>query len=294
MSGGTPKAEVDIDEAMLRALLADQHPDLVSLPIAPFESGWDNVMFRLGEALTVRLPRRAESAGLIAHEQAWLPLLAPALPLPAPAPVRVGGPGRGYPWTWSILPWLEGGPADLAPPAPDQAAVLAGFLKALHQPAPPEAPANPARDIPLSARAEIVEGRLSRLTDRTSLAGPEIGRIWRRALAAAANGRRLWLHGDLHARNVLTRDGAFSGVIDWGDICAGDPATDLAAVWALFEDAGARGRALAAYGADEALVTRAKGWAVSFGAVLLETGLVDNPRHAAMGAATLRRVAADG
>ena len=37
---------------------------------------------------------------------------------------------------------------------------------------------------------------------------------------------------------------------------------------------------------------RAKGWAVFFGVMLVDTGLVDNPRHAAMGARTLLRVAA--
>jgi aminoglycoside phosphotransferase (APT) family kinase protein len=41
---------------------------------------------------------------------------------------------------------------------------------------------------------------------------------------------------DLHPANVLTADGAFCGVIDFGDHCAGDPACDLAAVWLLLPD----------------------------------------------------------
>lgn len=38
---------------------------------------------------------------------------------------------------------------------------------------------------------------------------------------------------------------------------------------------------------------RAKGWAVFFGAVLPDTGLADDPRHAKVGAATLARINAD-
>ncbi len=294
MVWGTPDAEVHIDEALLAGLLADQHPDLARLPVRLIDAGWDNSMFRLGDALSVRMPRRQIAVALLANEQRWLPDMADVLPLPVPALIRPGAPGRGYPWAWSILPWLDGIAADQEPPAPTEAPRLAAFLTVLHQPAPLQAPANPGRGVPLIERDEVLQARLERLRTRTSLIGGEIDSLWRRALAATPATDRLWLHGDLHARNILVKDGAFSGVIDWGDITAGDPATDLAAVWGLFEDAGARDKALAAYGPNEALIARAKGWAVLFGAMLLDSGLVDNPRHAAMGAATLRRVAADG
>lgn len=46
----------------------------------------------------------------------------------------------------------------------------------------------------------------------------------------------MWLHADLHPANVLTTDGTFCGVIDFGDLCAGDPAWDLAAGWLLLPD----------------------------------------------------------
>lgn len=50
------------------------------------------------------------------------------------------------------------------------------------------------------------------------------------------SGPAVWLHGDLHPANVLTADGTFCGVIDFGDLCAGDPACDLAAAWTLLPD----------------------------------------------------------
>jgi len=100
---------------------------------------------RLGDDLAVRLPRRAAAAALIEHEQRWLPELAPRLPLAVPAPFRAGRPGRGYPWSWSVTPWLPGdviARADVADPR-DLADQLARFLRALHRPAPADAPANP-------------------------------------------------------------------------------------------------------------------------------------------------------
>jgi aminoglycoside phosphotransferase (APT) family kinase protein len=39
------------------------------------------------------------------------------------------------------------------------------------------------------------------------------------------------VHGDLHLRHFLIQDGALSGVIDWGDVCRGDPSIDLAVTW---------------------------------------------------------------
>lgn len=289
---GTPPAEVVIDRALVAGLLADQHPDLAGLPLEELEAGWDNAMFRLGEGLAVRLPRREVGADLIAHEQDWLPALAPRLTLAVPAPVRRGGPGRGYPWRWSVLPWLAGQAADLREPDPGEGPAFGRFLRSLHQPAPAGAPANPWRGVPLPGRAPIVEARMERAAAASDAITPEVRAVWRAALEAPIDVEPTWLHGDLHPRNVLVEGGRLAGVIDWGDITAGDRATDLAAIWMLFGDAGARRAALEAYGpVSEATLRRARGWAVLFGVMLLDSGLVDHPRHAVLGARALRRVA---
>ncbi|GAA1385881.1 hypothetical protein GCM10009639_08900 [Kitasatospora putterlickiae] len=88
--------------------------------------------------------------------------------------------------------------------------------------------------------------------------------LWEDAVTAPAwAGPPLWLHADLHPANVLTADGAFCGVIDFGDLCAGDPAYDLAAAWTLLPD-GAADRFHRVYrpAADAATRRRARGWAV--------------------------------
>ena len=49
------------------------------------------------------------------------------------------------------------------------------------------------------------------------------------------SGPPVWLHGDLHPSNMLTDHGRLSAIIDFGDITSGDPATDLALAWMMFE-----------------------------------------------------------
>ena len=289
---GTPAAEVRIDVALVRALVSAQFPQYASGRIQPLGSGWDNAMMRLGSDLLVRLPRRAIAAPLIRHEQRWLPELSKRLPIDVPVPVQIGRPGSGYPWPWSIVRWLPGEGADRSPPDAEEGSRLASFLACLHQLAPPNAPSNPVRGVPLATRADQVGERIERLTRRTDAITPAILRIWRDALAAPSCMKRRWLHGDLHPLNILVHRGQITGIIDWGDVAAGDVATDLAVLWMLF-DHRTRERALSAYGdIDLAARQRTRGWAALFGVVLLDSGLVDHPRHAAVGADILRRLGA--
>ncbi|MGH3379581.1 MAG: phosphotransferase [Actinoallomurus sp.] len=95
--------------------------------------------------------------------------------------------------------------------------------------------------------------------------------LGRGGLGARVGGPRVWLHGDLHPANVVA-DGTLAGVVDFGELCAGDPATDLAAAWVLLP-AGAAPRFLSAYAnTDEAMIRRARGWAVLRGMGLISIG----------------------
>ncbi len=140
MVNSMPAAEVEVTADLVRRLLAGQHPDLAGLPVRPLANGWDNSLFRLGDDLVARLPRRALGASILVNEQRWLPSLAPRLPLPVPVPARTGVPGEGYPWPWSVVPFLPGTPASGGPPFDPwrAAADLGGFFSALHVPAPPD------------------------------------------------------------------------------------------------------------------------------------------------------------
>lgn len=291
MASNMPAAEFEVTAGLVRALLRQQHPDLAALELSPLAFGWDNVLYRLGDDLLVRLPRRQLGADLVAGEQRWLPVLAPRLPLPIPAPVRVGRPGLGYPWPWSVVPYVEGASAAEVPLADPgrEAERLGRFLSALHQPAPPDAPVNEWRGVPLARRAERFAQAVAMAADRAG----EAQRCWERAVGAQVwDGPPLWLHGDLHPANVLVRDGELCSVIDFGDLCGGDPATDLAVTWMLFDPVD-RARCWSAYGAsDEALVARARGWALALSLVYLASS-ADHPVLAAIGHRTLDAVLAD-
>ena len=282
-----PAAEVQITPDLARDLLRDQHPNLADLPIQLAENGWDNAVMRLGPDLALRLPRRAVAADLLLNEQTWLPVVAADLPLPAPIPLRCGRPALGYPFPWSVVPWFEGLPSDLAPPNADQGEVLAAFLRALHRPAPDDAPSNRFRGVPLADRTGAFESQFA-ASERIAGPLPQLRRVWEAALAASIDLPRTWFHGDLHGRNVLVQVGRLAAVIDWGDMAGGDPACDLAAVWMLLPDAGARREAMAAYGASEQTWTRARGWAALMSVMLLS--ITDNPRMPAMARQIVRRL----
>ena len=290
---GKPDAEIEISEGLLHQLLSTQHPDLAPLPLKRVGSGWDNEVYRLGDTLAMRMPRRQSAEVLARNEQQWLPQLAARLPLAVPAPCRTGEPDDSYPWCWSIVPWFEGNEADVAPPDSASVDVFASFLKALHVAAPPSAPRNALRGVHLSERADAASERMARLRSVTDVITPPLMRLWERGLAAPLNHRHDWLHGDLHAQNVITRGGKLEAVIDWGDMTAGDPATDLTSVWSLYAGQADRERLLEQYSPDEATLARAKAWAAWFVVILIDTGIQNSPRHERQGRAMLSRLLAD-
>ncbi|MEV5840017.1 aminoglycoside phosphotransferase family protein [Nocardia sp. NPDC052112] len=260
--------EIEITAELVRDLLRDQHPDLAHHSVRLGARGWDNQLWRLGNDLAVRLPWATESAdALLRKEHTWLPALAPRLPLPVPVPQRFGAPSERFPRPWIVTTWVPGAPADRAPVtrATEAAATLATFMTALHQPAPEQAPTGRNRGGPLTGYSEGFAEQLASATELGLIADPDAVRgVWENAAVAPDwDGPALWLHGDLHPANVLTADGTICGVIDFGDLFAGDPACDLAAAWILLPDSGTE-RFHDTYQPtpDTATLRRARGWAV--------------------------------
>lgn len=290
--------ELKVGQDLVRALLRDQHPDLADLELRDANGGCDNQQWRLGEELAVRLPRTEQTSALLRTEHTWLPVLAKRLPLPTPTPVRIGKPSSLFELTWTIARWVEGESADHAPITRIEAAeILAGFLRALHHQAPADAPTNPTRGIPLAALHRVDE-RFEVIADYADADAAR--KVLEQAVAASAwQGPPLWLHGDLHPANVVVRDGMLAGVIDFGEMCAGDPAADLSAAWILLP-AGAASRFFDSYErADEATIIRARGWAVLRALDLIEIGQKGRlglpggkPTWEPAGYATLERVLA--
>lgn len=282
-SGGVPPAEVEVTVELVHDLLTDQHPDLADHDLMLVANGWDNVIVRIGPDLAARLPRRQLAADLVINEQRWLPSLAKGLPIPIAAPIRMGRPGRSYPWAWTICPWFDGEVAsDVAVANPAREADRLGtFVHAFHRPAPPDAPHNPYRDLPIAELAPRIKTNLARFGLEHRLGGL----VDTLAAAPGWGGQPVWLHGDLHSANLVVADGEIVAVLDLGDLTSGDPAVDLAVAWMLFDTENRHRFRVAAGGdkpVDEATWDRARLWGIHFALIyLLHSG--DSQRFARMG-----------
>ena len=261
---GAPPAEVDVTVELATSLLAGQHPDLAHLPIGTRFDGWDNVTFRLGDELALRLPRIAAGAALLLHELTWLPVLSAHWTFAAPVPLRRGEPAGDYPWAWSVVPWIAGVEAAEVPLTAAAAPALGRAMREIHQTAPDDAPRNPSRSVPLAARDQEFRECVGELLTRApgagmTLDGNALLRHWEAAISAPVDSPPTWIHADLHVRNIVSRGGNLGGILDWGDSAAGDPCVDLGQAWQLLP-AEAVDDCFAAYGRiSDALRLRAFG-----------------------------------
>ena len=258
--------DIEITADLVRDLLHEQHPDLAGLAVREVAGGWGNQMWRLGDELAVRMQRMDPTPELQFKERRWLPVLAPRLPLPVPTPVRSGEPSERFPKHWTVMTWVPGEPLDHGSISrgTHAADTLAGFLRALHVAAPAEAPTATDRGAHPRDCTGGFENFLQAIAPGDIAADVRAVRaVWDDAVAAPAwEGPPVWVHGDLHPANVVVADGTLAGVVDFGELSIGDPASDLAAAWVLLP-AGAAARFFAAYAeTDEAAVRRARGMAV--------------------------------
>jgi aminoglycoside phosphotransferase (APT) family kinase protein len=290
--------EVDVDVSLVRRLLAAQFPQWSDLLIDPVQSaGTDNAIFRLGEDMSVRLPRIQNATLQVDKEHLWLPRLAPHLPLAIPIPLAKGTPGEGYPWQWSVYRWLNGENATIEHIADKGQAVLdlAHFIAALHQFDPtgglPPGSHNSFRGEPLAMRD--AETRAAIATLHGMLDVDTANAAWEVVLQAPAwEAAPVWIHGDLSPLNLLFERGLLSAVIDFGCLGIGDPACDLQVAWNLLSTQ-TRDIFHAALQIDEAMWTRGRGWALSVGVIALPYYQSTNPVLASISRHTIYEVLTD-
>jgi aminoglycoside phosphotransferase (APT) family kinase protein len=257
--------EIAMTVGLMRKLLAAQFPQWMNLPISRVMSyGTDNYIYRLGDQLTVRLPRRPGWAvDQVRLEADWLPILAPQLPLALPVQVAMGHPAEGYPFDWAVYEWLPGSDANGTIADLNQAAIdLAAFISALRRVdttgAHPRLPHS--RGGPLAEADEMVRRSVAQLGNRID--GDAVLRSWDESLSAPVwDHPGVWVHGDLLPGNLLVVDGRLSAVIDFGGLNVGDPACDLQPAWNMFTG-DSRQRFRAELRPDDASWLRGRGWAL--------------------------------
>jgi aminoglycoside phosphotransferase (APT) family kinase protein len=300
-------AEVTVDRELAYRLIAGQFGAIELAELRLLAEGWDNTVWLVDRHWAFRFPRRAAVIAGVEREMALLPRLAPLVPLAIPTPRFFGRPAEGYPWPFfgaALIPGRE--TADAACTDADRrrlAGPLAGFLRVLHG-SEVAAAVDPSGELPCDpmGRADMAL-RVPRTAER--LVEVERLGLWRapatvRATLDTASGLAAvepsaLVHGDLHIRHLLVDENCGpAGVIDWVDICRGDPAIDLPLFWSLLPPGG-RTEFLSAYGTvTDAQLLRARVLALFLSATLAVYAhheAMPNLAREAVGA--LERAAAD-
>lgn len=287
--------EVDVDLSLARRLVATQCAQWADLPISEIaSSGTDHAIYRLGDEMAIRLPRRPSAVPTLAKEQRWLPRLAPLLPLAIPMPLAQGAPAEGFPFPWSVYRWLDGQNV-AADPVADMAGAavqLGQFVTALQRIDTTDAPLT-FRGGPLSALNDRVCREIRDLGAEDMLDPDQATAIWETAIAAPPwDGPPLWVHADLNPVNLLACGGRLTSVIDFGELGIGDPAIDLLPAWAWLT-AGTRALFRSHVEADDATWVRGRGWALGLGVGAVRYYQHTNPVLAAIGQRTITEAATD-
>ena len=274
-----------MDTGLVAQLIGDQFPQWSDLPITMVASaGTDNALFRLGEAMVVRMPRIEWATGELPARSVWLPRLAPRLRFTVPVPLAVGAPDRGYPWSWSIYPWLAGSNPTVGrlDDPPGLARDLAAFITDLRSIDPTGGPSAGYRGEQLRERDDVTRKALDELGDRVDARA--VTAAWQEALALPdAEEERVWIHGDLSSGNLLLVNGRLEAVIDFTP-GVGLPDCELIVAWNLLPPS-AREVLRTTLGVSDEAWARGRGWALTIALLQLpyywdtNPPLAQNARH---------------
>jgi aminoglycoside phosphotransferase (APT) family kinase protein len=250
-------AEIVVDEALARALIAARFPALDTRSLRRLGEGWDNVVWATADGVAFRFPRRQVAIAGVEREIALLPALARRLPLAVPDAAYPSPPSDAFRWPWFGSRLIVG--REIAAARLDDAARIAlaprlgDFLRALHGlelEAAAALPVDPLGRTEMAIRVPRTREALAAVAASWS-APARVGDLLEEAERLPAPEARVLVHGDLHVRHVLVDEsGALAGVIDWGDACRAHPSSDMSLYWSLLPPAG-RDAFLAAYGPVE-------------------------------------------
>ena len=235
------------------ALTTEQAQALISTAFPRFRGrravflaeGWDFQVFEVGAEWIFRFPKREESAVRLTKEYHLLSDLKQWVSLPIPdyrcfceSHGDSGWPFAGY----NKIPGIPGDVVE-AVDWPTIARQLGIFLAELHT-----YPVERALEagVPREKRF-LTQWRDRALASLDDIADPPVDRrtlseYLKGALPVGASGTPRLVHNDLWAEHVLIDPHTLgvSGIIDWGDAAIGDPAIDLAPVYAWRGEQGLR------------------------------------------------------
>ncbi len=223
---------ISVSDETVRALVAEQFPDLADQEIGRRSTLEDHIAVRIGDKHGAIFPT---VPGLDEYFERAARLLRPQLPnytFPYSAPIATGQPGDAMPYHWSLVEWISASTAGFVPLNQASAEPLGRAIREIHSTAYSRAVGNPRTSQPLLD----LTGEWDQLLREAAHAGaPEnreldtvtAARMWEDATRAPLDVPTAWTHGNLEPRAILSDRGDFCGVLLWQYFGAGDPAGDL-------------------------------------------------------------------
>jgi aminoglycoside 2''-phosphotransferase len=197
--------------------------------------GWTSTAYRVNDEVVFKFPKRVAEWEELDREIAFLAYARPLLPLPVVEHLHQVRTSAGAPFGYAVYRHLPGQAVDPAKlPARARSALaaeLAGFLRALHAVTPgPEIQRilgyEDARAVSKEYQCVAEEKVVAYLSDAERRC---LDDLFRRYLDDPLNFARppRILHADLSPQHVLCSGESVTGILDWGDVCFGDPDYDF-------------------------------------------------------------------
>lgn len=245
---------IDIKGSLVRELISSQ----CALKVNSIESlgeGYDNSAFLVNDTFVFRFVHREQlSPVCMANEITLLPYLFEHLSFPIPNITMVGHPTASYPFQFAgykILPGelLTAHQAPLVTSA-EFARILGTWLSELHTLPVLNTHKNLIQGehdwrLDVAYRTQRVSETVKKYRQYFIDAGFEPAMLIERMQffqdLKVAQTKECYVHGDLYAKHILVKkNGLPAGLIDWGDLHIGHPATDFSVGMMIFKETALR------------------------------------------------------
>lgn len=224
--------------------IASENLSLEINDIQEIGEGFDNTVFLINQEVIFRIVRREVGLRFTKNELIAIPLLNGNLNLKIPRFIKTGLYLNK--WIWVSYNLIKGKPLyyfdDAQELRKNSVKKIAEFLKGLHAlDVEPFQRAGLADDwcghMNLEKRIPYAENKIKELTSKNWI---ELNPQWLILIESVRSLKMTnitkVIHGDFKASHILFDNSAPSGVIDWGDVHLGHPASDLSIAFSMFDE----------------------------------------------------------
>lgn len=230
-----PGSDRPLDADIVRSVLLEQFPEFAEATVAYLGEGYDHQMYEVADEWLFRFPKRAEVVPWSRREIAIMEVIAPAIGVPVPLFEKIGRASEAFPYPFVAYRRIPGvsiedvDEFDAAEVAPS----LGGALTRLHSIAPALIPPDPHDD---EVDGDFEDHGIDVLASLPpSLRQDAAAFVHNGIPCPPFAGRARVVHSDLLPEHVLVdpATGRLTGIIDFADLCIGDPAGDFAGLAAM-------------------------------------------------------------